>query len=160
MRRAISTIGIVVCVMFSMALVACGTNAGTGSGGNPSTPTTTVQVQKCGTVEALPDGKLRNTVTSKGIENCFWQHFQTCQPASLIFTVAGVDTITTHTFIVRNTSGKCIASDSVQLRIVPAKAQPAKTYNCAGVSQQHAGLQFSQCGSEGTITVPDVVGML
>jgi lipopolysaccharide export system protein LptC len=159
MRRIRLSI-VIMCVILSVALVACGSNATTGSGGNSSTPTTTAQMQKCGKIQTLPNGKLSNTVTAKGIENCFWQHFQTCQPASLIFISTGVDTITTHTFTVQNKGGQCAATDSVQLQIIPAKAHPAQTFTCASVSQQQAGLQFSQCGSEGTITVPVVVGML
>jgi hypothetical protein len=160
MRRVLLSIGMIACVIISTGLVACGTNTSAGSGGDPTTtPTTTSQVQNCGMVQTLPGGKLRNTITANEVEHCFWQNFQQCRTASLVFTVSGVDTITTHTFTVRNNNGHCSVSDAVQLRIVPSKAQPAKIYKCAGVSQQHAGLQFSQCGGEGTITVPDVVGI-
>jgi hypothetical protein len=163
MRRVLMSIGMIglISVFVCVLLAACGSNAATGSGGNPTpTPTGSGQAQKCGTVHTLPDGKLQNTITAKGIENCFWQHFQQCQPASLVFIAGGVDTVTTHTFTVRDNHGQCAAIDSVQLEIVPAKTRPAQTYSCASVSQQKAGLQFSQCGNEGTITVPDVVGMM
>ena len=80
------------CVVIGVGLSSCGSNAGSGSGSaqNP-TPTTQAQVQKCGKVQTNPRGVVLKATDAKQAEDCFWQAFQKCSPASLVYTLAGVD---------------------------------------------------------------------
>jgi len=147
----------VLLLVIGVALAACGTN--TGSAGNPtSTPTVSAQVQNCGKVQTNPMGHPINGVTSKQAENCFWQAEQKCQPATLVYTAGGVDTIATHTFTVKNNGGQCAITDTMTHQVIPMKPSAAKTYTCSSVKEQADGLHFSSCGNAGDIVVPTVLG--
>ena len=140
-------------VVIGAGLAACGSN--TGSSGNPTpTPTTSTQVQTCGKVQTNPKGTPLDVTAAKQSEDCFWQAFQKCQPASLVYTLTGVDTITVRTFTIQNNSGKCTVSEAFQHSIVPQPLSIAKTYTCTGVTQKPDGLHFSSCGVDGDVSVP------
>ena len=145
----ILSLGLFVLVI-GVGLSACGSNS-TGSGG--STPTAAAQAQKCGTIQTQPNGNLPNTSSAQQATNCFWQSFQQCHMASLIYTATGVDTVTTHTFTIQNNGGHCSAVDMVKHQVIPSPPI-AKTYTCSGVTQKADGLHFAACGSDGDIVVP------
>ena len=145
----ILSLGLFVLVI-SVGLSACGSNS-TGSGG--STPTAAAQAQKCGTIQTQPNGNLPNTSSAQQATNCFWQSFQQCHMASLIYTATGVDTVTTHTFTIQNNGGHCSIVDMVKHQVIPSPPI-AKTYTCSGVTQKADGLHFAACGSDGDIVVP------
>ena len=145
----ILSLGLFVLVI-GVGLSACGSNS-TGSGG--STPTAAPQAQKCGTIQTQPNGNLPNTSSAQQATNCFWQSFQQCHVASLIYTATGVDTVTTHTFTIQNNGGHCSVVDMVKHQVIPSPPI-AKTYTCSGVTQKADGLHFAACGSDGNIVVP------
>lgn len=141
--------------VIALLLAACGSNGGTG--GSPTT--TPATVQKCGTVHTLPDGKLNDPTTAKATEDCFWSDYQKCQPATIVYSAAGVDTINTSTFTLSSVGGKCTIKDAVQFSIAPATPSAPKTYTCAGMTQQQDGLQISACGDRGDVLIPTPTGM-
>ena len=145
----ILSLGLFVLVI-GVGLSACGSNS-TGSGGSP--PTAAPQAQKCGTIQTQPNGNLPNTSSAQQATNCFWQSFQQCHVASLIYTATGVDTVTTHTFTIQNNGGHCSVVDMVKHQVIPSPPI-AKTYTCSGVTQKADGLHFAACGSDGNIVVP------
>lgn len=147
----------VLLLVISAALAACGTNTGAG-GTTASTPTVSAQVQNCGKVQTNPLNHPINGVTSKQAEDCFWQAEQKCQPATLVYTAGGVDTIATHTFTVKNNGGQCVITDMMTHQIIPMKPSAAKTYTCSAVKEQADGLHFSSCGNVGDIVVPTALG--
>jgi hypothetical protein len=114
---------------------------------------TPAQGQNCGTVQASANG-LINPAAARQAENCFWQAFQTCSPATLAFSKMGVDTVLTHTFTITGNNGKCAISDTVQNGGPDAVPTPPRTYTCAGLTQQADGLHFTSCGADGDILVP------
>jgi len=138
-------------VVISAGLAACGSNVG---GSVNPTPTTSTQVQKCGKVQTNPKGTPLDVTTAKQAEDCFWQAFQKCQPASFVYTLTGVDTITVRTFTIQNNGEKCAVLDAFQHSIVPQPLSTAKTYTCTGVTQKPDGLHFSFCGVDGDVAVP------
>ena len=147
---AVLSITLLLAVM-SVSLIACASNSG--SAQNP-TPTTQVQAQKCGSVQTNPRGVPLNEPAAKQAEDCFWQAFQKCQPASLSYTLVSVDTVTKHTFTIQNNGEQCSVSDAVQHAIVPARLSAPRTYTCTGVMQQVDGLHFTACGEDGNVVVP------
>jgi hypothetical protein len=88
------------------------------------------------------------------VEQCFWQAYQQCRPATMRYSQASVDTATIHTFAIRRQNGGCVVSDTLEHVIEPRTVQPAGSYTCAGLRQQIDGLYFLACGQEGTILVP------
>ena len=145
----ILSLGLFVLVI-GVGLSACGSNS-TGSGG--STPTAAPQAQTCGTIQTKPNGDLLNASSAQQATNCFWQAFQQCQVASLIYTATGVDTVTTHTFTIQKNGGHCSVVDMVKHQVIPSPPI-AKTDTCSSVTQKADGLHFAACGSDGNIVVP------
>jgi|SRR5947209_8599102 len=149
-HRAVAAM-LLCCVLVVAALAACGTTVG---GAQNPTPTPNLQVQKCGSVQTTPRGLPVNGVTAKQAEACFWQAYQKCQAATLVFTSTSVDTVALHTFSMRRSGQNCSVTDAMQHAIVPAKFSAAKTYTCTGVAAKSDGLHFSGCGEEGDVIVP------
>lgn len=157
-------------VLLIALLVSCGTYA-SGQGAQPqasstassqgtqspiSTPTPTVssRVQNCGRVETALNGQPSDTNKAKLSENCFWQAFQHCQPATLNFAEHSLDTEANHTFTIKSNNGKCLVSDTVKNYIVPNHLTSTRTYTCGNLLMQADGLHFASCGSIGSIHVP------
>src|SRR6266849_7301608 len=115
---------------------------------------TPAQGQNCGEVHTLNTHFIESGEKVQQAENCFWQAFQTCSPATLAFSKMGVDTVLTHTFTVTGNNGKCAISDTVQNGGPDAVPTPPRTYTCAGLTQQEDGLHFTSCGADGDILVP------
>jgi len=153
--RAYTPLSIAILLLVvSLGLAACGSNTGSGNTPTPTpTPTTHTQLQKCGTIHTNPRGIPTDIPAAKHTEDCFWQAFQKCAPASLVYTLIGVDTVTTRTFTIQTNSGHCSVSDAFQHTIVPAPLSTAKTYMCTGAAQKPDGLHFSGCGQDGDIVV-------
>lgn len=152
------SIGLLIALV-STGLAACG-NSGSNQGNTPSTqPKTQVtqlpaEVQQCGIVQGL--ARLEVPVADNGAqqaENCFWQAFQHCRPASLVFVTTSLDTSLIRTFTIHNNQGACSISDARQQRIVPNQPSAARIYTCTGLLQQH-GLRFLSCGEDGDVFVP------
>lgn len=139
--------------LLMLVLSACGSNVG-GQGSTP-TPTAPLQVQKCGTVQSLhsyiPPADQQMV---KQAENCFWQAFQQCQPATLTYSQNELDTGTVHTFTLKSAAGKCAITDGVQHYIAPRPPGNTTTYACSDVKLQTDGLYIFSCGDVGTVIVP------
>jgi hypothetical protein len=153
-----------VTIFVLMLLAACGTNVGTPSttttgsnGGVTLAPTPTLATQNCGTVHTM---RLlivpTDTDRAKGVENCFWQAFQQCHPATLVYAQNNLDTGTIHNFSLKNVNGSCTITDGVQNFIAPRPAQKATNVTCTGLTQQTDGLHFHGCGESGDVLVPSV----
>ncbi len=140
-------------IVISLGLAACGSNTGSGDTPTP-TPTTQTQLQKCGSIHTNPRGIPTDIPAAKQAEDCFWQAFQKCAPASLGYTLTGVDTVTVRTFTIQTNGGHCSVSDTFRHTIVPAPLSKARTYTCTGVAQKPDGLHFLGCGQDGDIIVP------
>ncbi len=173
--RFFLTLGLAV---FLLLLAACGTNAVTSTGtsgpgttattgagestptataGATNTPTAQPQARNCGVVHAtrllvVPADQDR----AKGVEDCFWQAYQQCHPATMGYSKASLDTATIHTFSLQSQGGKCVIDDALQNIVEPRPPQPAGNYTCAGLTRQSDGLHFLACGKEGNILVPAV----
>ncbi len=143
-----------------LLLAACGANVSTTTGSsNPTASVTHPPVQQCGTVHTLG---LRIVPTdekgAKDAVDCFWQAYQQCRPATLVYSQGGVDTATVHTFSLKSQNGKCVIIDTLQHVVFPHSSKPAGTTVCVGLSQQTDGLHFLGCGNEGEVLVPVVAG--
>lgn len=137
----------ILAIFISAALVACGSS--TASGGS-ATPTAQTQTQKCGTIETSPRGLPINQSTAQQSENCFYQAYQQCHNASLVYTLHGVDTSVVRTFTVENHNNQCTILDVMQHSIAPAPLSPATTFQCSSMTLLTDGLHISGCGQDGT----------
>ena len=141
--------------LFMLVLAGCGSNVG--GQGQAATPASipSSQVQKCGTVHTLHSQIVsvdQNTV--KQTENCFWQAFQQCQPATLTYADNELDVGTVNTFALKNNGGKCAVSIGVQKFVAPHPPGKAAMYACSGVKLQSDGLYIFSCGDVGTVVIP------
>jgi hypothetical protein len=145
-----------VLLLFLLLLSACGTNAGTTTGsGSGATPTATPLTQHCGTVHTMRELVVpADQDLAKGVENCFWQAYQQCRPATLVYSQIGVDAGLIHNFSLKSQNGKCMITDALQHIIAPRPPQTAGTYTCASLTQQSDGLHFLACTTEGDVLVP------
>lgn len=150
--------------MLLTLLVACGTNVSTTTttGSNGGTNQTTTQAttqtgtpQQCGTVHTMRLLVVPADMDRvKGIEDCFWQAFQQCRPATLVYAQNNLDTGTIHNFSLQKSNATCTIIDGVQHFIAPHPAQGMTTYICTGLIQQADGLHFRACGTMGDVLVP------
>jgi len=141
--------------LLMLLLSACGANVG--GQGQVATPTSisSLQVQKCGTVHTLHSHiPSADQQLVKQAENCFWQAFQQCHPATLTYSQNELDTGTVHTFTLKSAAGKCAISDGVQHYIAPRPPGNTTTYVCSDVKLQTDGLYVFSCGAVGTVIVP------
>jgi len=123
------------------------------------TPTQTAQpliepqLQPCGFVFGF--GALELVPRDLGgeqAESCFWQAFQHCRPATLVFTAgtsAKFHTTLKHTFTIHNENGTCLITDVQQI------GASSNTTNsiCTGLVRHPRALDVLSCGQEGTVAV-------
>ncbi|MEO8970490.1 MAG: hypothetical protein ABI406_02685 [Ktedonobacteraceae bacterium] len=148
--RLLSVLSIgVMAILISAALVACGSSgSSTGSGGS-ATPTVQVQTQKCGTIATNPRGMPTDVTTAQQSEQCFYQAYQQCHNATLVYTLHGLDTSMVRTFTIENHNNQCTIIDAMQHSIAPQPLSPAKTFQCSSMSLLTDGLHISGCGQDG-----------
>jgi hypothetical protein len=137
--------------IISTGLVACVSSSGSAQNSTPTPPAT---AQKCGQVQIGPNGALLNAAKVQQIENCFWQAYQHCQPASIIYWRSSVDTGVIRTFSTENKNGKCVLSDAMQHYMAPNPSSLPQTYTCTGMTLQSDGLHVTSCGEDGDIIIP------
>src|SRR5262249_41831549 len=112
------------------------------------------QVQQCGVVQGPGSLKLQPSDTgAEQAENCFWQAFQHCHPATLIFIRGGVDAVLMLTFTIHNVNGTCSISYTKQQRVVANPPSVARTSTCTGLVKQVQALRFTACGQDGDVVV-------
>jgi hypothetical protein len=144
-------------VFLLLILAACGTNTSTITGSNNAEATATEPpVQHCGTVHTLG---LHIVPTdqqgAKNVVDCFWQAYQQCHPATLVYSQGGVDAATIHTFSLKSQNGKCVITDTLQHVIAPHTPTPGESDTCTSLTQQTDGLHFQACNNEGNVLVPE-----
>ncbi|MGH2508254.1 MAG: hypothetical protein ACRDHZ_12760 [Ktedonobacteraceae bacterium] len=138
-------------VMALLLVAACSTTTG-------SNTASVSEAQQCGTVHTM-----RSLVVAMdwnmatGVEDCFWQAFQQCSSATLVYTQSDVEASTIHTFSLQSRNNTCKITDSVQHFLAPHPPQSPVSYICAGMQRQANGLHFLSCGVLGLILVPAVV---
>ncbi|HEU5380712.1 MAG TPA: hypothetical protein VFV38_35260 [Ktedonobacteraceae bacterium] len=135
-----------------LVLAACSTN-GSGTTAPPITKKTPA-TRNCGAVQsafAFPTPTDQDL--AQGIEDCFWQAYQQCHPATLTYSFVGMDTVDIHTFRLQSQDGTCVITDTRQIVIEPGEPQPAGSSLCTGLTRQTDGLHFLACGPEGTVLV-------
>jgi hypothetical protein len=147
--------GIVVAfLLLGILLAACGSNTG-GGGQTTPTPTQPTQTVNCGKVHSLAN-KLVPTdkAAAQQAENCFYQAYQKCQPATLMFSTIGVDAGYIHNLAVKSANGSCAVSDGWQHFIAPKPPSSITTYTCVGMTMQNDGLHLDSCGQAGSFVIP------
>ncbi|HEY7355400.1 MAG TPA: hypothetical protein VH590_03005 [Ktedonobacterales bacterium] len=130
------------------SLAACSSGSSTASG-----PTPTTTPERCGSVTIGPANLAVND-TANQAENCFWQAFGTCKPASLVVTWMGTDAGVVRTFLTRPSGSACAVIDQAQTYVAPSHKGPLQSYTCAGLVQRQGGLLFQSCGNDGDLMVP------
>jgi predicted small secreted protein len=146
--------GIVVAfLLLGILLAACGSNITTGGGGQ-ATPTP-AQTVNCGKIQSRANGIApSDKAGAQQAVNCFYQAYQKCQPATLMFSSYGVDTGDVHHFAVKDTNGSCAVSDGFQHFIAPKPLSAITIISCASMSMQSDGLHIESCGNVGTVIIP------
>jgi len=160
-RFSHNTTGRIACIVASFLLLglflaACGSNTTTGGGSQPTpTPTRPAQTVDCGKIlsHANSIAPIDKAAAQQAV-NCFYQAYQKCQPATLMFTSFGVDTGVIHHFAVKNANGSCAISDGWQHFIAPKPPSGTITYTCANMTMQTDGLHIESCGNAGSIVIP------
>jgi hypothetical protein len=109
----------------------------------------------CGRVSVLgPSGASPTNSDAQANEDCFFQAYQSCTPATLEASFSGVDAGTRHTFSLQGSAGSCSISDMQQHFVVPRPPLPGTTVTCSSLSRgSDGGLLFSNCGGS-DISVP------
>jgi len=158
--------------LLMLALTACGSNSDQGSttSSTPpkaqSTPTPTpasvatstpgTPAGYCGSISRMMQGakSLPGPGDPQKVGNCFWSAYQQCQPASISYITASIDTTLTRTFETRKTaSGACQVQDTVQTRVIPRPPRTMGVYTCTSAKMRATSLQFLDCQKDGTITL-------
>ena len=140
-------------LLIGCGLAACGSNSTTTGGGSSATSTPALP-KNCGTIKQMAGKAVGTPATIQQTGDCFWQAFQQCQPASMTFTVSGVDTLTTHTLVTKKTATSCAVTDTIKHQIVPRPSKNTTTVTCAGVTKEQGALRFTSCGTSDDLVVP------
>lgn len=133
--------GVVMIVTLGVGLAACGSD------------TAPIVGHNCGVVSK----GYRVVGDPSGPENCLWQAWERCQPATLVYTRFGVDTGETHTITVQQNNGACEIRDATQGYSANGGGSRSLiiTYTCAGLEPApDGGLLVHACGGEGDLTIP------
>lgn len=147
----------------STGLAACSYNRSS-QGGSATQPQaqatqTSPQGQSCGFVVGY--GSLEPVPRDSGspqVEACFWQAFQHCRAATLVFITGGVgkgaaNQTFRRTFTIHQQNSACVIFDARQEGAAPNALQPAVTFTCTGLVRQPNALDILSCGQDGTIRV-------
>lgn len=141
-------------LLLMILLAACGATTGSQSGSTP-TPAAPAQTQNCGTLHNRLNGlPPADKVIAPQVEQCFYQAYKQCQPATLTYDVNGVDAGTINNFSVKNVNGTCTLTDGFQHYIAPRPASVPVLYTCASMSMQADGLHIYSCGQANTVLIP------
>lgn len=125
-----------------------GTFLGILPGGTPAG-----QASACGEVRMLGPNPPRDQ-SAQVAEDCFFQAFQACSPATLTVTMMGVDAGTINNFAIEKNGAQCRVVDNVVRYVVPRPTPAPVQATCQGLARQNGGLLFKACGEEGDILVP------
>jgi hypothetical protein len=158
-RNAFSQIACVVAgfLLLGFFLAACGSSTTTTGGGGQPTPTATQSTQTvdCGKIQSRANGiASSDKAAAQQAVNCFYQAYQKCQSATLMFSSLGLDAGVIHHFAVKNVNGSCAISDGWQHYIAPQPPAGTITYSCASMNMQTDGLHIESCGTIGSVVIP------
>jgi hypothetical protein len=103
-----------------------------------------------GTVEIVAG---YNGLSVSQIEECFWRAYQTCTPATLLYSAAG-QFYFLRTFTIQPSGSACKINDSSRQAGKTPNTTILTTIACGGLAQRDGGLLISRCGSDGTIFLP------
>jgi hypothetical protein len=142
-------------------LAACGSGGGGqggtgGTGGTGSTATPTpLATQNCGSLHSNYAGLLPgDKAKAQQDENCFYQAYKQCHPATLTYQSVSIDSGTIDHFSVKLANGSCSLSDGHQHFIAPNPPGGAIIYACASAQMLSDGLHITSCGDAGTVVIP------
>lgn len=136
-------------VALCLGMAACGVSPSLGSASPTSTRNTGPAIS-CGSISQ--GGPVAQPANASAAENCFWQAYQQCKPATLEYTVSSVDTGTTHQLTLTPQTDGCRITDVSTHYVVP-NTQKTTTYVCSGMTKLTQGLQLQGCGAEGNFKV-------
>jgi hypothetical protein len=161
-----TTIGLLVALL-CIGIAGCGySSVGVGSIPSTASQAQVVQlqpqtaIQHCGIVHSY--GVLQPVPIDLGnalkAENCFWQAFQHCRPATLIFLSStrlrpGIGNTFVRTFAIHNVNGSCSISDARQEGPSARSLSQVTIYACSGLKRFPRALYVVGCGKDGTIIV-------
>ena len=149
--RSIRQVGSLTLILFLLLLAACST---TTSGDTSASQTPVLAPQQCGAVHAFRSVlSTMDQTMAKKVEDCFWQAFVPCRPATLSYTQSDSEVSTIHTFSLTSENSTCRVADRIQ-HFPTLHQQSFTTYACAGVQKQADGLHILSCGPLGTILIP------
>lgn len=132
-----------------LLLAACGTSTDSNNADGQ------FLAQQCGAVHTQRSRLSSMDLTmAPGAEDCFWQSFQQCRPATLVYTQSDATSGTVHTFSLSSENGTCKVTDKAYNFVAPHPPQPTVTYTCAGIQKQANGLHVLSCGALGNILIP------
>ncbi|HVB72580.1 MAG TPA: hypothetical protein VNE38_03400 [Ktedonobacteraceae bacterium] len=139
-------------LLLVFVLAACGSQATTGG---QSTSTPPPQTVNCGNVSSsLANHSPSDKAAAQKAEDCLYQAYQQCRPATLTFTTFGVDAGAINHFSVKSVNGSCTISDGVQHYVAPNPPGATSLYTCATMTRQSDGLHIQTCGELGTVLIP------
>lgn len=114
--------------------------------------------QDCGSINVTGPTGLQSPGQAQQDENCFYQAYQHCTPATLGATFMGVDAGSVDKFATAPAASGCAVKATVTHYIVPSNNTPTpQVYTCASLTQSSNGLTLT-CESLGTITIPSQAG--
>lgn len=139
-------------LLLALGVAACGLS-GTG-GADSAAPTATAIGGNCGAVATGPR-PVQNTPSAVSVEQCFAAAHTHCQPATLLFTAGGLDTITTHALAVVPSPGSgCHIADTRQTTLAGSGNKgPTTVLTCTTATLESDGLHLSGCQNSEDFTV-------
>lgn len=105
----------------------------------------------CGKISVL--GK-NTTESSNQAEDCFYHAYQSCTPAALVFTQAGVDAGSIHNLKIFKDRNTCKITDTIQSYIAPRPPSTRQTSLCSILNQKPDGLHITGCSNVSEIVIP------
>ena len=144
-------------LLVMLMLTACGSNTNSGGQGSQPGPTATtpLQTQNCGSLHSNLSGLIQSDKASAmQVENCFFNAYKQCHPATLTYQAVSVDTEVVNHLAVKNKNGSCTLTDAVQHSIAPHPLGGAITYTCTSASMEPDGLHIASCGDVGEVVIP------
>ena len=122
--------------------------------GVPPPPPPPPPTHDCGTVSAL-NGHVSPSVAQQ-VEDCFYQGYQQCSAATMLYTDAQNDSGTKYSFELKQSGGACTIVEGVQHYTLPTPPGPPKLGSCASVKETALGLRFISCQGGADLLVPDI----
>lgn len=118
------------------------------------TPTPLLGAQNCGSITTSQVGVVPNNPADQGVGNCFWQAYQQCRTAFMMFRTTAIDTIVARTFTLAKSGLTCQIIDASQHISAPNRIMNSGVYTCTSLTKDNTHLLFKGCGADGDVVVP------